>query len=84
MLAKKHLFVFSREPDSLNELLLREPAILGVALKDKTDLSMGEVSFEDKDIVTVGNNEFSIRMYCENKTLYCRNRKRDVEIMPGK
>lgn len=80
---KKMIVKQTQEPDSLNELLLREPAILGVALKDKTDLSMGEVSFEDKDIVTVGNNEFSIRMYCENKTLYCRNRKRDVEIMPG-
>ena len=68
----------------LANVLGMPPAIDGKLLSAMTDLSVGEVDGEDKNIVMVGNDKCSIRMFCNNGKIKCANRSCDVELLPGK
>jgi len=68
----------------LSKILSQEPTLNGVSLVSAVvDLAVGEIDEQDKNLVTLGNNQYSVKMYCEGGKIHCAQRSCDVELLAG-
>lgn len=64
--------------------LTQYPTFKGTNLFDLADLCFGLIDPNNPNLFTLGNNNFSIKIWCEGGKIYAHQRKSMLEIRPGK
>ena len=73
-----YLFRNINEGGSLKHLALK-PSFKHVSGIVGDDLCVAEIL--SPHVILIGNESFSIKLFCKNKTLFCKNRGRSVVLL---